>query len=80
MNIYIYIYTFYDIYIIYVYMYITFGFTLLPDPAKGAAPAAPAPAAPAAPLREPLSRRALTARAGNEEVLRLLKQNPCGFK
>jgi len=31
----------------------------------GAAPAAPAPAAP---LREPLSRRALTARAGNEEV------------
>ena len=34
---------------------------------KGAAPAAPAPAAP---LREPLSRRALTARAGNEEALR----------
>ena len=34
-------------------------------PVKGAAPAAPAPAAP---VREPLSRRALTARAGNEEV------------
>ena len=38
-------------------------------PVKGAAPAAPAPAAP---LREPLSRRALTARAGNEEVFLMI--------